>query len=143
MKRSIFLLLLIPCIALHAQTKLPDTDIRAITQVNKQYGEAFEKNDSSLFLDSYAPDACILAPNAPALCGEKGLQAFYKAAYKTGIRNIVFTTLNWYGYDRQFVTEQGTYQQFDVNNNPLGKGKYLVVWQRSAKGWKMLRDMFN
>lgn len=128
---------------IHAQTKLPDADIQAITHVNKQYGEAFIKNDSSLFLDCYTTDACILAPNAPALCGEKALLLFYKAACKTGMRNIVFTTAGWYGYDGDHVTEQGTYQQFDGNNNPIGTGKYLVVWQRLAKGWRMLRDMFN
>ncbi|MDO6434821.1 nuclear transport factor 2 family protein [Flavitalea sp. BT771] len=128
---------------LQAQAKLPETDIQSITRVNKQYGEAFAKNDSTLFLDCYTSDACLLAPNAPALCGEKRLQVFYRAAYNTGMRNIVFTTANWYGYTGDYVTEQGTYQQFDANNTPIGTGKYLVVWQKLANGWKMLRDMFN
>ena len=130
-------------IFVRAQTKLPDVDLQAITQVNKQYGEAFTKNDSSLFIDAYAPDGCILAPNAPALCGEKRLLLFYKAAYGTGMRNIIFTTANWYGYTGDYVTEQGAYQQFDGDNKIIGTGKYLVVWQKLAKGWRMLRDMFN
>ena len=145
MKRSIFSLLIVSSTSglIHAQSKLPDADIQAISRINKQYGEAFTKNDSSLFLDCYAPDACLLAPNTPALCGEKGLQLFYKAAYKTGMRNIIFTTADWYGYNGEYVTEQGTYQQLDAGSNPMGAGKYLVVWQRLEKGWKMLRDMFN
>ena len=137
------LLMLASSPILKAQTKLPEADIQSITRVNKQYGEAFAKNDSTLFLDCYASDACILAPNTPTLCGENRLLLFYKAAYNTGMRNIVFTTANWYGYTVDYVTEQGTYQQFDANNAPIGAGKYLVVWQRLAKGWKMLRDMFN
>lgn len=129
---------------LQAQTpKFPDKDIEAIGQTNKQYGEAFAKNDSSIFLDCYAADGCILAPGTPALCGQKGLLLFYRAAYKTGMRNIVFTTGNWYGYNGEYVTEQATYQQFDAENNPIGTGKYLVVWQKLARGWRMLRDMFN
>ncbi|HVU56636.1 MAG TPA: nuclear transport factor 2 family protein [Puia sp.] len=146
MKRQITPLLLSAAMAFHpshAQSKFPAADIQAITETNKRYGEAFAKNDSSVFLDCYAPDGCILAPGAPALCGERSLLLFYKGAYKTGMRNIVFTSINWYGYDGQFVTEQGTYQQFDADNNPIGAGKYMVVWQRLAKGWRMLRDMFN
>lgn len=137
------LLTIITPMLLRSQTKIPESEIQSITRVNKQYGEAFAKNDSTLFLECYAPDACILAPNAPALCGEKKLLLFYKAACNTGMRNIIFTTANWYGYTGDYVTEQGTYQQFDANNAPIGAGKYLVVWQRLAKGWKMLRDMFN
>lgn len=145
MKRLFFSLLLASSTftLIRAQSKIPEADIRAITGVNRQYGEAFARHDSTLFLDCYASDACILAPNAPALCGEKRLSLFYRAAYGTGIRNIVFTTVSWYGYAGDYVTEQGTYQQFDANNNSIGTGKYLVVWQRLANGWKMLRDMFN
>lgn len=80
---------------------------------------------------------------APALCGPKALLFFYKGAYKTGMRNVIFTSINWYGFDGQYVTEQGTYQQLDAGDNIIGTGKYLVVWQKIAKGWRMLRDMFN
>jgi len=80
---------------------------------------------------------------APALCGPKALLLFYKGAYKTGMRNIVFTSINWYGYDGRYVTEQGTYQQFDAGDNIIGTGKYLVVWLKLKIGWRMLRDMFN
>ncbi len=129
---------------LQAQSaKFPDIEVQAITQVNSTYGEAFNKNDSSLFLDCYAADGCILASGAPALCGQKGLLLFFKAAYRTGMRNIVFTTLNWYGYNGAYVTEQGTYRQVDAEGHSIGVGKYLVVWQKLAKGWRMLRDMFN
>jgi hypothetical protein len=51
--------------------------------------------------------------------------------------------VSWYGYTGEYVTEQGAYQQLDANSNPIGTGKYLVVWQKLAKGWRMLRDMFN
>jgi len=121
------LLTMITHMLLRSQAKIPEADIQSITRINKQYGEAFAKNDSTLFLYCYATDACILAPNAPALCGEKMLLLFYKAAHNTGMRNIVFTTANWYGYTGDYVTEQGTYRQFDANNAPIGAGKYLVV----------------
>ncbi|MCW3116086.1 MAG: Ketosteroid isomerase, partial [Chitinophagaceae bacterium] len=47
-----------------------------IQKVNKVYGEAFIKGDSSLFINCYSPDACIMPPNAPIICGIQGQLAF-------------------------------------------------------------------
>ncbi|MGZ3749718.1 MAG: YybH family protein [Mucilaginibacter sp.] len=115
----------------------------ALSKVNKDYGEAFIKGDSSLFLNSYALDACIMPANSPSLCGRDGELAFYKFVYKMGIRNIVFTPAGLFGLTDQYVTEQGKYEMFDANGKSLGKGKFLVLWKKTADGWKMYRDMFN
>jgi ketosteroid isomerase-like protein len=124
---------------------VPDKDSvkAAIAIVNKAYGEAYSKGDSSLFLDCYTPDGCIMAASTPVLGKRNGLLLFYKAAYKTGIRNVVFTTVELYGLTDEYVTEQGVYEMFGSNNQSLGKGKYLVLWKKTAAGWKMHRDMFN
>lgn len=115
----------------------------AIHQVNIDYGQAFSKRDSSLFLNSYSPDACIMPANSPAICGAAGQLAFYRFVYKAGVRNIQFTTAALFGLTDDYVTEQGSYEMFDTNNSSLGKGKYLVLWKKTATGWKMFRDMFS
>jgi len=43
----------------------------ALTSVNTNYGQAFAKGDSSLFLNSYTADACLLPANSPAICGRQ------------------------------------------------------------------------
>ncbi len=120
-----------------------DTIKNNISEVNKRYGEAFSKGDSSLFINCYTPDACVMAANIPALCEKGGLLRFFKFAYKSGIRNIVFTTAGLYGQTADYVTEQGNYEMFNSENQSLGKGKYLVLWKKTAEGWRMYRDMFN
>jgi ketosteroid isomerase-like protein len=115
----------------------------AIAEVNRQYGEAYGKGDSSIFLTCYASDACIMAANTPILCGRNAMLAFYRAGYRMGIRNIMFTTSDLFNQTDQYVTEQGVYEMFDSNNQSMGKGKYLVLWKKTALGWKMFRDMFN
>jgi ketosteroid isomerase-like protein len=124
---------------------VPDKDSvkAAISGVNKMYGEAYLKGDSSLFLDCYTPDGSIMAANAPILSGRSGQLLFYKAAYKTGIRNITFTTAELYGLTEEYATEQGVYELLGGDNQFLGKGKYLVLWKNTAAGWRMHRDMFN
>ncbi len=124
---------------------VPDKDsVKAvISGVNKMYGEAFIKGDSSLFLDCYTPDGNIMAANAPNLGKRSGQLLFYKTAYKSGVRNILFTTVELYGLTEEYVTEQGVYELFGADKQSLGKGKYLVVWKKTADGWRMHRDMFN
>ena len=126
-------------------TTVPDKDSvkAAIAAVNRIYGEAYLKGDSSLFLDCYTPDGSIMAANIPILSKRSGQLLFYRAAYKTGIRNVVFTTVELYGLTDEYVTEQGVYELFGTSGQSLGKGKYLVLWKKTSAGWKMHRDIFN
>ncbi|HEY4197840.1 MAG TPA: hypothetical protein VGM63_20005 [Mucilaginibacter sp.] len=114
-----------------------------LAKVNKRYGEAFIKGDSSLFLSAYTPDACLLPAYLPPLCGQQAQLGFYRLLYKAGIRNVVFTTKNLYGQTDRYVTEEGSFETFGPDNVSLGKGKYLVVWKKTVNGWKMYRDMFS
>lgn len=115
----------------------------ALQKVNWGYGQAFVKADSSLFLNSYTDDACILPANSPAICGKAGQLTFFRFAYRSGVRNILFKTIGIYGLTNEYVTEQGAYEMFGANNVSLGKGKYLVLWKKGKDGWRMYRDMFN
>jgi len=123
----------------------PDKDsVRAaLSKINKLYGQAYAQGDSSLFLHCYTPDGAVMAANAPILGGKNGLLVFFKAAYKMGIRDVQFTTIDLYGLTNEYVTEQGVYEMLDANNQSMGKGKYLVLWKKTEEGWKMYRDMFN
>jgi ketosteroid isomerase-like protein len=116
----------------------------AITAMDRQFAESFVKGDSSLFLNCYTDDACLLLSNAPALCGKKAALAFYKLAYRRmGIRNAIITSRTIYGDSENYVTEQGAYEMVDANNKTLDKGKFLVLWKKTGNGWKMFRDMFS
>jgi len=142
------LLLTFACFTANAKTadlnKQDTSELKAaLRKVNLAYGEAFSKGDSSLFLNCYTPDACLLPSNSPALCGIQGQLGFYRFAYRAGIRNIVFTTLELYGITEQYVTEEGSFEMFGPNNVSYGKGEYLVVWKKTTDGWKMYRDMFS
>jgi ketosteroid isomerase-like protein len=123
----------------------PDTgEVKAaIHKVNLSYGEAFIKGDSSLFLNCYAPGAILMPANSPVINGTQGQLAFFKFAYKAGVRNIVVTTINLFGLTTEYVTEQGSYEMFGAGNVSFGKGKYLVLWKKTPAGWQMYRDMFS
>lgn len=121
-----------------------DEAIQAITTSNTIYFQAFAKGDSSIFIDRYANDACILAPNSTTHCGPNAALDFFRLAYyQIGLRNGKFITTQIYGDGENYVTEEGLWQSFDANNTLFDQGKYLVLWKKTPRGWKMFRDSFS
>jgi ketosteroid isomerase-like protein len=116
----------------------------AIAASNARYFQAFVKGDSTTLLDCYTPDACLMPPNAPALCGPQAVGAFFRVSYhQLGIRGGKFTTQHVWSSGGSYATEEGLYELRDAQNRLFDNGKYLVLWQKTASGWKMLRDSFN
>jgi ketosteroid isomerase-like protein len=116
----------------------------AIAESNAIYFTSFVKNDSSIFIDRYAEDACIMAPNSPMMCGREAAGKFFRVAYDDfGLRNGKFITTAIYGDGKDFVTEEGLWQSFDDKGNLFDDGKFLVLWKKTKNGWKMYRDSFS
>lgn len=117
---------------------------KAIAFSNSIYFQSFVKNDSSIFIDRYAEDCLIMLPNAPAMKGHEGALRFFKIAYnEIGLRNGKFITTNIYGLGNDYVVEEGLWQSFDKDNKLFDNGKFLVLWKKTSKGWKMFRDSFS
>lgn len=116
----------------------------AIAASNEVYFQAFATGDSSLFIDRYADDCCIMAPGMPALCGPDAARRFFRTAYDDiGLRNGKFITTEVYGVADGYVVEEGLWQSFGENQMMFDDGKFLVLWKKTAKGWKMFRDSFS
>jgi ketosteroid isomerase-like protein len=58
------------------------------------------------------------------------------------IRNGKFTTTEVFG-NGEFITEHGLFELRDSTNSLIDNGKYLVLWKKTEKGWKMFRDCFS
>jgi len=117
---------------------------KAIAESNAIYFQSFATGDSSIFINRYADDCCIMAPGSPALCGPDAPLKFFQAAYHTiGLRNGKFITTQIYGIAQDLVVEEGLWQSFDANNTLFDDGKFLVLWKKTPKGWKMYRDSFS
>ena len=150
-QKSIFTLffsvtvLLLSCVSNEPSSKLDLEEAKqAIAKSNDIYFQSFVKNDSSIFIDRYAEDCCIMGPNAPAMCGPNAPLEFFKMAYHDfGLRNGKFITQEVFGVGDGYVAEVGLWQSFDANNVLTDDGKFLVLWKKTPKGWKMFRDSFS
>jgi ketosteroid isomerase-like protein len=117
----------------------------AIAASNAIYFTSFAKNDSSIFLNCYAKDACLMGDNAPIMCGREAIARFFRGGYEKGLRNGKFITTAVYGDGNEYVTEEGIGVIYDAAGNVMagGQGKYLVLWKKTPEGWKMFRDSFS
>jgi ketosteroid isomerase-like protein len=141
-KKSLLALLMIG-ISFMASAQLEEAR-KAIAESNARYFQAFAKNDSTIFINSYAENACILAPDAPAACGRAAAAKFFRAAYRDyGLRNGKFITTNVYGDGKEYVTEEGLWQSVNAKGETFDDGKFLVLWRKTVAGWKMFRDSFS
>lgn len=117
--------------------------MKAIEKSNAIYFQSLAKNDPAIFIDRYAEDGCIMAPNSAMLCGKDGFRKFFEESYSMGIRNGRFITTSVYGEGGQFVVEEGLGQIHDADGKVIDDFKYLVLWKKTDRGWKMFRDSFN
>jgi ketosteroid isomerase-like protein len=117
---------------------------KAIAESNEVYFQSFVKNDSSIFIERYAEDACIMAPFAAEQCGRGNAATFFREAYeKYGLRNGKFITTAVYGDANEFVTEEGLWKSYNSKGELFDDGKFLVLWKKTKDGWKMFRDSFS
>lgn len=133
----------LPIMPDHRMATMIDSVSEDIRSVELQYKEAIISGDSALFLKCYAPDACVMPPNAPTLCGQRGLLQFYKGTRQAGIRDATFTSLGLFGQTPEYVTQQGAVELFDAAQHPLIRSKVLIVWKKTDEGWKIFRHMLN
>lgn len=115
----------------------------AIAKSNALYNEGFQEHDATLVTDRYTADAEIMAPNSKSIKTPEGFLAFFNGGYEHGIRKIVFTTSDLFGFNGTFITEEGNYELQNEKGEAIDEGKYIVIWKKTSAGWKMYRDIFN
>lgn len=132
------------CGSCTAQTKAGLKEAKqAIAESNKIYFELYAKNDGSI-LNLYTSDACLLPPNAPAICGREALAKDFRDTYAAGVvRSGKFITTAIYGDGNEYITEEGAWQVFDANGKLIDDGKFLKLWKKEKGTWKLFRDCFN
>ncbi|NML37712.1 SnoaL-like domain-containing protein [Chitinophaga sp. G-6-1-13] len=112
---------------------------KAIEASNAIYSDLANKNDGSI-LTRYTDDACLYPPNAAPVRGKDNLANFFKGGPKVHCK---FTIQHLYGDGQTFVTEESYYEMTDLKGNKVDDGKVIVIWKKTANGWKMHRDMFS
>ena len=118
---------------------------KAIDKLNSRLSEGFVKGDTSIIASVYAEDAVILPPDTNMIRGKKAIKEFWGAAMESGVKEANLTTLELSG-GGEYVHEMGTcvLKIQPKGGKPTEQNvKYVVVWRRTADGWRINWDIWN
>lgn len=145
MKRMLLLTLIVAASATVAYSQPASAARKAIEANAKTFIEELNKGNAAGVAQIYAIDAKLLPPNDKMIEGRANIQTFWAGAIGAGLKltSLSITTLTPAG---NLLVETGKY----VSTIPgaggatiTDEGKYVVVWRREGRGWKIIRDIFN
>ena len=139
---SAFLLSAAPSPAQQQQQRAP----AEIAEAHRRLEQAFNRGDAAAVAALYTEDATLLPPGADILSGRGAAQARWQAAYDTGARNLSLDPVSVETYGGDAAREIG---RFTLEAPGRGgqtarvEGKYVVVWKKTADGWRLDTDIWN
>ncbi len=143
MKRQVLVTLLIICAA--SITEAQQSVRTAIEANSRQFIEAFNKGDAPAVASMYTMDARVLPPNGEMVEGRANIQKFWQGAMSAGLKIVSLETVN-VETQGNIAVEIGRYTSTVSGAGGVtttDKGKYVVVWKRDGRRWKLAVDIFN
>ena len=131
------------------QPKVPDAqaDKDAINKLRDEFNAAFNANDAEKVGALYAETAVLMDPGQPTLQGRAAIIEHNKMFFD---QNMAKITLNprATSVSGDLAFDEGTYMmeitpKAKGQKPQMAEGRYLVVIQRGADGWKVIEDIGN
>ena len=101
----------------------------------REYEKHLRNGDSIALGNMYMEDAEII----PSTAGRENITKVFGSMIRDSITGSSFTTTALWGND-QLLVEEGTGTWSYQNGEVVGRGRYLLVWQKINGEWKILRD---
>lgn len=118
---------------------------KAIEENSKAFVDAFNKGDAAAVAAMYTTDAKLLPPNAAMIEGRPGIQTFWAGAASAGLK-LVSLTASDVTATGVYAVETGKYVATvpaSGGGTSTDEGKYVVVWRRDGRAWRIIRDIWN
>jgi uncharacterized protein (TIGR02246 family) len=118
-------------------------DKATIERLNDKFAQAFNKGDAAAVASMYTQDAVVLPPGAEMAKGRSAIQAFWKKSAEQ-IGDLKLTALEVKPLGKDAAREIGTFTLKTKAQPPQEvAGKYVVVWHKVGRGWKLGTDIWN
>ena len=115
----------------------------AIQKLNDAWTAAFNSGDSATVAAMYVEDAYVLPPGADIVKGRAAIEAFWKQAVQQ-LGDAKLTTIDVLPLGRLAAREIGTVTLKTKAQPPQEiVGKYVVVWRKIGRDWKLSTDIWN
>jgi uncharacterized protein (TIGR02246 family) len=131
-------------VALSAMLVAPAAAQKAnIEAANAKWVQFFNKGDFDGVASLYTKDAVAFPPGAAMVKGQAGIGAMWKGMAEQ-VTDPKITTLEVKRLGPAAAREIGTFSLKTKGPTPKEvTGKYVVVWERVGKDWKLSSDIWN
>jgi uncharacterized protein (TIGR02246 family) len=115
----------------------------AIETANAKWTEFFNKGDFDGVASLYTTDATAFPPGSTMVKGRAAVGAMWKKMAEQ-VSDPKVTTLDVKRLGPSAAREIGTFSLKTKDPNPKEvTGKYVVIWQKVGKDWKLATDIWN
>ena len=146
MRRIVLAAILVGAFVSLAHSQTTSASARKAIEANtKAFTEAFNKGDIAAVANMYAADGKVMPPNEKIVEGRANIQAFWTGASTAGLKLVSLTPTDIVSAGNLLV-ETGKYvltMPSAGGGTNTDEGKYVVVWRREGRNWKIIRDIFN
>ena len=111
----------------------------AILAGNTRLSTAVAQGDLAAVVAVYADDAEIVPNGQPPVTGKRAIEAMWKSALESGIREFS-ETISDVDTNGNTANEQGTYTMKLANGQLYQRGTYHNVWKKEKGIWKLKRN---
>ncbi len=121
------------------------SDRAAIEELGRRFSTAYERGDAGAMADLYTPVAVIFPDDSEAIRGREAIRRYWTLRPGERITHHRATPTE-IRIDGDHAYDHGVYEVAGVRNGARWgpyRGKYVIVWRRSAEGWRMHLDMWN
>jgi uncharacterized protein (TIGR02246 family) len=114
-----------------------------IEKLNDVWTAAFNKGDAAAVAALYTEDAYVLPPGSAMVKGRAAIEAFWRQAAQQ-MSDAKLTTVDVLPLGRSAAREVGTVTLKTKSQPPQEVvGKYVVVWRKIGRDWKLATDIWN
>ena len=141
---AVLLAILLWCVPVFAQTNSTTANDSAIRAVLAQQAVDWNRGDMDAFATGYKNSPDILFIGSKISRGYSQMLERYRAVYSTHEKmgTLTYSDIEVQPLDEHFATATG---RFHLERTTAGggdaSGSYLLVFEKTAQGWKIVRDV--
>ena len=125
--------------------RTPANAAATIRRIGDEWARHWNAGELNAVVAAYAEDAVYLPPHHPAVHGRDAIREYLKTPLGHGVSNLVFD-VTYVKQQGPIAWDVGTYRMTVPQGVGTGRedhGKYLTVWRREGKSWRIVADAWS
>jgi uncharacterized protein (TIGR02246 family) len=113
-----------------------------VDATNRAWEAAVLQGDGAAIAALYTTDGQLLPVQSGFVTGTQAIQAFWQGVFDAGTKGAKLETLEFESHGNS-AHEVGKYTLMGADGQVLDRGKFIVIWKKDGKTWKLHRDIWT